>query len=220
MNNDLLSGKKILITGLTGQVGYPVAVAYAKNNDVWGLARFSNPDIKEKLEKSGVTCVEFDLDQPDFRDVPDDFDYVLNLAVSFDPDFDKVITTTVEGFGLLMGHCRNTKALLHCSSIAVYECKGNTPHKESDPLGDSQRVITPTYSIGKISAEGMARFVAKQWGIPTIIVRLGAPYGDNGGLPYFHLEAIVSDQPILVHTNKPYQFNLIHEDDVIGMIPR
>ncbi len=219
MGNNLLRGKKILITGLTGQVAYPVAVAFAGDNDVWGLARFSNPDVKKKLEKSGITCVKFDLDQPDFSAVPNDFDYVLNFAVSFDPDFDKAMTTGVEGFGLLMGHCQNAEALLHCSSIAVYECKGHTPLKETDPLADSQRVITPTYSICKIAAEGMARFVAKQWNIPTIIARLNVPYGDNGGLPYFHMEMLLGDQPIVVHTNKPNLFNPIHEEDIIKTIP-
>ena len=34
--SDLLRGKKILVTGLTGQVTYPVAVALAKESDVWG----------------------------------------------------------------------------------------------------------------------------------------------------------------------------------------
>jgi len=219
MRNDLLKGKKILITGLTGQVAYPVAVAFAEDNDVWGLARFSKPDVKENLEQSGITCVEFDLDHPEFSGVPSDFDYVLNFAVSFDPDFDKTLTTTVEGLGLLMGHCQNAKALFHCSSIAVYQSKGQLPLKETDPLGDSQRVITPSYSIGKIAAESMARFVARYWNIPTLIARLSVPYGNNGGLPYLHMEMILMDQPIVVHTNKPSLFNPIHEDDIISTIP-
>jgi len=219
MGSDLLKGKKILITGLTGQVAYPVAVSFAKENDVWGLARFSKPDVKEKLEQGGINCVEFDLDHPEFSGVPGDFDYVLNFAVSFDPDFDKTITTTVEGLGLLMGHCRNAKALFHCSSIAVYQSKGHMPLKETDPLGDSQRVITPSYSICKIAAEAMARFIARHWNIPTVIARLSVPYGSNGGLPYLHMETILMDQPIVVHTNKPSLFNPIHEDDIIGTIP-
>ena len=51
MGNSLLKGQKILITGLTGQVAYPVAVALAKESDVWGIARFSDP---AKKERSGV----------------------------------------------------------------------------------------------------------------------------------------------------------------------
>ena len=81
------------------------------------------------------------------------------------------------------------------------------------------RVIMPSYSICKIAAEGMARFVAKEWNIPTIIARLNVPYGNSGGWPYFHMEMILQDQPIMVHTNKPSMYNPIHEDDIIGTIP-
>ncbi len=220
MSDVLLKGKKILITGLTGQVGNPVAMAFTKDNDVWGLARFGNIDVKKKLEGNGITCVTFDLADPDFKDVPNDFDYVLNFAVSFDPNFDNTITTIVEGLGMLMSHCRNAKAFFHCSTTGVYQFKGHEPLKETDPLGDNHRVMMPAYSICKIAAEGMARFAAKQWNIPTIIARLNVPYGNNGGWPYIHLEMILQDQPIVVHTDKPSLYNPIHEDDIIGTIPK
>ncbi len=220
MSSLLLKDKKILITGLTGQVAYPVALAFAKNNDVWGLARFSNPDIKAKLEEKGVTCIKFDLAKPDFSEVPTDFDYVFNFAVSFDPDFDKTLLTIAEGLGFLMSHCRNVKAFLHCSTTGVYQFNEHTPLKETDPLGDNHKTIMPSYSICKIAAEGIARFSAKKWNIPTIIARLNVPYGNNGGWPYIHLEMILQDMPIVVHTKSPSTYNPIHEDDIIGTIPK
>ncbi len=220
MNDVLLKDKKILITGLTGQVAGPAAMAFSKENDVWGAARFSNPVIKEKLEASGINCVKVDLAEGDFKELPDDVDYVLNFAVSYDPDFDKAIKTIVEGLGLLMGHCRNAKAFLHCSTTGVYQFKGHEPIKETDPLGDNHKNMFPTYSISKIAAEGMARFAARQWNIPTIIARLNVPYGSSGGWPAMHLEMILQDQPIQVHTNKPSLYNPIHEDDIIRTIPK
>jgi len=36
-----MRGSKILITGPTGQVATPVAEALAAENEVWGIARFS-----------------------------------------------------------------------------------------------------------------------------------------------------------------------------------
>jgi|GEM_PF-3167581 dTDP-4-dehydrorhamnose reductase len=35
----MLSGKKILITGASGQVAYPIAAHLARGNEVWGGAR-------------------------------------------------------------------------------------------------------------------------------------------------------------------------------------
>ncbi len=220
MSDMMLENKKILITGLTGQVAKPVALAFAENNDVWGIARFSNPDIKKELEDAGITCVTFDLSEPDFSEVPNDFDYVLNFAVSFDPNFDATITSIVEGLGFLMSHCRNAKAFIHCSTCGVYKVSGHEPMKETDPLGDSHSAILPAYAICKTAAEGMARFCAKNWNIPTIIARLNVPYGDNGGWPSLHMELILADQPVAVHTNKPSLFNPIHEDDIIATIPK
>jgi nucleoside-diphosphate-sugar epimerase len=80
--------------------------------------------------------------------------------------------------------------------------------------------MLPTYSICKIAAETMARFGARQWNIPTTIARLSVPYGDNGGWPAFHLEAMIAGKHIPVHPDKPSLFNPIHEDDYIAHIPK
>jgi UDP-glucuronate 4-epimerase len=218
--SELLKGKKILLTGLTGQVTYPVAVALAKESDVWGIARFSDPAKKERLESEGITCVAVDLAEGDFSEVPNDFDYVLNFAVTFDPSFDVVFSTIVEGLGLLMSHCRNAKAFLHCSTTGVYQFKDHEELKETDPLGDNHQVFIPTYSISKAAAEGIARFGAREWNLPTVIARLSVPYGNNGGWPAMHFDLMLAGQPVPVHINKPSEYTPIHEDDIIRTIPK
>jgi len=217
--SDLLKGKKILVTGLTGQVTYPVALALAKESDVWGIARFSDPEKKKSLESAGITCVTVDLAEADFSRLPNDFDYVLNFAVSFDQNFDVVFSTIVEGLGLLMSHCRNAKAFFHCSTTGVYQFNDHEELKETDLLGDNHRVLIPTYSISKAAAEGIARFGAREWNLPTVIARLNVPYGDNGGWPDFHFELMRAGLPVPVHTNKPSEFRPIHEKDIIRTIP-
>ncbi len=220
MGNDMLKDKKILITGLTGQVAYPVALALAKENDVWGIARFTKPEIKESLKAAGVTCVRVDLAEADFSGLPNDFDYALNFAVSFDQSFDAVFNAIVEGLGLLMSHCRNAEAFFHCSTTGVYQFKGHEEIKETDVLGDNHRVIIPTYSISKAAAEGIARFGAREWNMPTVIARLNVPYGNNGGWPDMHFALMQAGQPVPVHTDKPSEYRPIHEDDIIRTIPK
>ena len=46
-----MRGSKILITGPTGQIATPIARALAAENEVWGIARFTNPAAREGLEK-------------------------------------------------------------------------------------------------------------------------------------------------------------------------
>ncbi|MCV7116704.1 NAD(P)-dependent oxidoreductase [Mycobacterium nebraskense] len=58
----MLQDRKILVTGGTGQIAGPIAEDFAKHNEVWIAARFSNPDRRAELEvasqercKSGLT---------------------------------------------------------------------------------------------------------------------------------------------------------------------
>ena len=48
-----LSGKKILVTGPTGQVALPVTLALAKENDVVGVARFRDAGGAEPARGRG-----------------------------------------------------------------------------------------------------------------------------------------------------------------------
>ncbi len=218
-----LSGRKILITGPTGQVAEPVTRALAGGNEVWGVARFSDPDARARLEAAGVNCVSLDLAAGDFAALPDDFQHVLNFAVvrGGDADWDRDLAANAEATGLLMSHCRKAESFFHCSSTAVYEHQGPShPLRETDPLGDNHRAMMPTYSICKIAAEAVARLGARQWTLPTTIARLNVPYGDNGGWPAWHLEFMLHGHPVALHPEQPNRFNPIHEDDIIGQLPR
>ena len=44
-----LDGKRIVITGPTGQVAKPLALTLAKNNDVTAIARFNNATARAEL---------------------------------------------------------------------------------------------------------------------------------------------------------------------------
>jgi UDP-glucuronate 4-epimerase len=217
---DQLAGKKILITGPAGQVALPVTRALAAANEVIGIARFRDAEVKAELEGLGVRCIPVDLAAGDFGDVPDDVDYVINLAVVKSNRWEVDLRGNAEATGLLMAHCRSATAFLHCSSTGVYQHAGSHQLVETDPLGDNHRVIMPTYSIAKIAAETVARLGARQWDLPVTIARLNVPYGDNGGWPAFHLAMIEAGQPVPLHPDRPNTFNPIHEDDIIRMIPR
>jgi nucleoside-diphosphate-sugar epimerase len=215
-----LAGRKILITGPTGQVAEPVVAALAPVADVYGLARFSKDADRKRIEQLGATCLAADLADPTSLDgMPTDFDYVLNFAVVKTGNFDYDLAANGEGVGRLMLHCRNARAFLHFSSTAVYEYAGHESRAEDAPLGDNHRVMFPTYSIAKIAAETVCRFVAHQFAIPTTIARLSVPYGNNGGWPFFHLLMMKQGIPIDLHPEGPNYYNLLHVDDYLEKIP-
>jgi nucleoside-diphosphate-sugar epimerase len=215
-----MRGSKILITGPTGQVATPVAKALAADNEVWGIARFTDPAARDELEEAGVRCETLNMARGDFAELPSDFDYVINLAVAKSGRWDKDLAANAESVGILMAHCREAKAFLHCSSGAVYDPPGDEPRAESAVLGDNHKPLFPTYSISKIAGEVVVRTMARALGIPSTIARLNVPYGDNGGWPLFHLEMMLSGAPIPVPPGGPARYNLMHEDDIIAGIPK
>lgn len=215
-----MRGSKILITGPTGQVATPIAKALAIDNEVWGIARFTDAAARERLEKAGVRCETVNLAAGDFAGLPSDFDYVVTLAVAKSGDWDKDLGANAESVGLLMAHCRGAKAFLHCSSAAVYDPPDDDTRTERAALGDNHRFLFPTYSISKIAGEVVARSTARVLGVPTTIARLNVPYGDNGGWPYYHMEMMLAGIPIPVPPGEPARYNPIHEDDIIATIPK
>ena len=209
-----MKNQKILVTGPTGQVAGPIVTHLAQDNEVWATDRFTDESKKVGFEAKGITCVKSDLGEGNFSELPEDFDYVLHFACSRSPDFETDLRANGEGVGLLMSHCRRAKGFLHCSTTGVYEADDHNPFTETSPLGDNHRVMMPTYSISKIGAEVVARYAAREFNLPTIITRLNTPYGSNGGWPFFHLMMIKNGTPIPVHSNKPSQYTLLHQDDI------
>ena len=217
-----LRGKTIVVTGATGQVGLPVAKALAADSEVLAAARFSNPEARAELEAAGVQCLTVDLTKGDFGALPRDPACVLDFAVLKSNRWAKDLAGNGEGLGLLMAHCRDAQAFLHCSSGGVYQPEPGREFGEDDPLGDNHRPSPwlETYSISKITAEVVARLCARLFDLPTVIPRLSVPYGDNGGWPLVQLEMAMGGMVWEVVEDGPSYYNPIHEDDIVAHIPK
>ncbi len=220
-----MEGEKILVVGATGQVALPLARSLAADNEVWGIARFSDPAARAALEEAGVRCEVVDLTAPDLSRLPGDFTYALNFVIARSGDWTEDLDTSAGSVAFLQEHCRGAKAFLHCSSTSVYQPDPTGVFGEDHPLGDNHRVwaaampFMQTYSIGKIASEAVARYGSRRWNVPTVIARLSVPYGDNGGWPSAHLEMMAAGMDIAVHPERPNRFNPIHEDDVLRTLP-
>ena len=217
----VITGKKILITGPAGQIAFPMAQSLAASNDVWGVARFSDPASRERVEAVGVHTVACDLATGDFSELPDDFDYVLHLATFRNGglDYDGAMRVNAEGTHLLLEHCRRAKAVLIMSTSEVYKPGPDPMHviTETDPLGDSNSLFDATYSMSKIAQEAVARSCARAYNIPVVIARMNASYGDNGGLLTYHLDWILAGQPVYVKWD-PAMYSPIHQDDINAQV--
>jgi nucleoside-diphosphate-sugar epimerase len=211
----MLTGEKILVTGPAGRIAYGMAKTLAPHNEVWGIARFSNPSARAEVEALGVTTRSVDLADPDFGALPSDFTYLLHVAADFGEDYERGLRVNAEGTGLLLSHCRNAKAALVMSTLTVYKPHPDPfhPFREDDPIGDQLLPNPQPYSIVKIAEEAVARSCARQFDLPITITRMGSAYGDRGGLPLWHLQAIAAGHPVEVRWD-PLPYSPIHYDDI------
>jgi nucleoside-diphosphate-sugar epimerase len=216
-----LRGAKIVVTGVTGQVAEPLACALARDNEVYGAARFKDAEARRRLEAAGVRCLTVDLLDGEPDALPSDADYVLNFAVTKTNDWDVDLQANSGGLAWLMEHHRDARAFLHCSSTAVYKPMGHHVFAETDPLGDNHGVwpFLRTYSICKIAAEATARWAAQRFELPTTVARLSVPYGDRGGWPAVHLHMMINGSAIPVHVDAPSVYHPLHERDIARIVP-
>lgn len=217
-----LKNEKILITGPTGQIAFPMAVALAKDNEVWGIARFRDESKRQRLEELKITTRAVDLANPDFRELPDDFTYVIHLAAFIGPrpNFDRALTVNAEGTGFLMSHCRKARAFFSMSSCSIYAPPEDPHHpvKESDPLSGQALPYSPTYIASKTAQEAVARLCARLFNLPTMIARMNVSYGPNGGLPAYQFDAMLAGQPVQVLANRASVCSPIYQDDIISQV--
>jgi nucleoside-diphosphate-sugar epimerase len=216
-----IRGRTVVVTGATGQVAEPVALALARENKVIGAARFRDAEARRRLEEGGVTCVTVDLAAGDVGNLPEDADVVLNFAVAKTNDWETDLRANSGGLAWLMEHHRAASAFVHCSTTGIYKPMGHHVFAEDDLLGDNHGVwpFLRTYSISKIAAEATARWAADRFGLPTTIARLSVPYGDRGGWPAIHLEMMRNGGEIPVHLDAPSVYHPIHEEDIVSMVP-
>ena len=212
----MLSGEKILVTGPAGRIAQPLARTLAADNEVWGIARFSEEGSRERVEALGITTRQIDYSTGEFGDLPTDFTYLLHVAADFsESDYDRALRVNAEGTGLLLEHCREAKAALVMSTVTTYKPNPDPWHAftEDDPLGDAMAPPAHTYSISKIAEEAVARYCARSFGLPTIIARMCAAYGEMGGLAKWHLDAVAAGQPVTTRSD-PMPYSPIHDDDI------
>jgi nucleoside-diphosphate-sugar epimerase len=232
----MISGEKILITGVSGIVGQEVALHLAADNEVWGMARFAEPAgrakeefvapasfsmhapaTRDRLEAAGITTVARDLGNGDFEGVPDDFTYVLHLAwMRADlAHLEDALRTNVEGAGLVLAHCRKAKAALVMSGMGIYSPSEDPWHAytETDPIGRGATAYAPTSPASKLGVEAVARFCARAFDLPVTIARLNTFMGPPTSFPGMHIAAVLAGKT-MVAPSDPNPHSPLHMDDM------
>src|SRR5262245_13918736 len=102
----MLSDERIVITGVTGQIAFPMASFLASDNEVIGVARFTTEGSRERVAAAGIHPVACDLAAGDLSNVPDDATVLIHLAAYQAPglDYDLALRNTAEATGFVLQH--------------------------------------------------------------------------------------------------------------------
>jgi len=211
----VLDGEKVLITGATGKVAFPIARTLAANNEVWGVARLRDPDDRELLAGAGVKPVALDVSVGDFSVLPDDFTYVFHAAVDpGDGDWLPCVRLNADSSGDLLYHCRRARGFVYCSTGSIYAYQGQRPLTEDDGPGVPLRA---NYSFSKVAGEAVCTWIATHFAIPLTIIRICSTYGPRGGAPADRLDLMLDGKPIRLHPDTPNNYHPIYEDDYVAL---
>ena len=210
------TGWRVLVTGATGRLGFPVARALAAKQEVFGLARCRGAGDRERLTEAGIQPVVGDLATMDFGELPDGITHVFHAAARFGhevpTDWQQVFETNAQASGRLVA-ANPGAAFVYCSSGSAYAYQGQRPLSEDDPPG----VHLGAYSLSKIAGEAVVRYAAGQCGTPLTIIRIFSTYGPEGGAPVTRLRRILAGEDVILHPDAPNNYNPIFEDDYVRL---
>lgn len=227
---------KILITGVTGFIGFHLAnLLLAKNHDIVGIDNLNNY-YEQSLKEDRLIMLEqysnFVFYKVDLKDRPavDQIfethrpDYVVNLAAQAGVRYSisnpyAYVDSNLIGFMNILEACRNypVKHLLYASSSSVYG--GN----KGVPFSTNHNVDHPVslYAATKKSNELMAHTYSHLFSIPTTGLRFFTVYGPYGrpDMAYFSfVKDILAGKPIKVFNHGEMKRDFTYVDDIVESI--
>lgn len=196
-----MEGKKILITGASGQIGRGLVHVLAKHNEVHALARFHKAAVLEEVRRKAARTWQKDMgaERPD--DLPTDFDVVFHEAVDWAGD--DTLAAQDRSFHL---SCDFVADLMRRNQKAVFVL-GSTGSVYQQVVGPCKEDATPvaggnTYVTAKIAMAQLARWLAAHFGHKAVVLRYWfpfAPYVVHNRLEKLLGGDIFGDNPRAIH---------------------
>lgn len=218
----VLTGARVLVTGASGLFGRPLAHAFSTHNEVWALARFTDPTVRNEFDAAGIATITADVAVMDHDRLPD-VDYVVHAGAMLpstgsERDREATFEVNVQATGRLLRHYSGVRGFLYCSSGSCYAYQGQRPLREDDPFGLHNGI--ETYAASKIAAESLVTFLSRQQTTPTTIIRIFTMYGTTSGTVTKRIDMVRDGTTIPVYPDGLNHQCPLYVDDAVRLAQR
>jgi len=193
----------ILVLGVGGKMG-PTLARMAKRaapgKRVIGVARFSDPAVKQSLERHGIECIACDLlDRQALQRLPNVGEGVRNLVFMAGHKFGATSNTSLTwmmnvGVPMMVAETFKSLRTVAFSTACVY------PFVPVDgPGADEQTPTTPPagdYANSCVGRERMFEYASRQYGTPGRLVRLSYAIDMRYGVLYDVASTVFAGTPL------------------------
>lgn len=224
MESKRITGGKVLITGVSGIVGFHLAERLCRADlarEVVGIARSQNANVEDLSRFPNFRFVAGDVttEGPWEGELPG-AGLVYHLAAQSavyrarqDPLGD--LRNNVQGTLRLMlaAAANRVPRVIYTSGGAVYESQANA---REDWVGRPPSV----YGVGKLAAEGYVRVVAEEAGLESTILRLARVYGPrmNRGVVYDLIGGFRDRSAVTLFAHPDSVFDLVYAKDAAAAL--
>ena len=221
MSSQALVGKRIVITGVTGQVARPLALRLAADNEVFGAARFEDAAARDALEHGGVHCVPIDLLAGDVGGLPADADYVLHFAVAKIEQLGDRPARQQRGTGLPDGAPPRRHRLLALLDHRGLQARGPPRLRRGRAVGRQPRRLALLAHLQHLQDRGRGHGQMGGGALrPAHHHR--PPVGSlrrRRGMARHPSAHDAVGQAVPVHVDAPSVYHPLHADDIFAMVP-
>ena len=201
---------RVLILGC-GYVGLPLGAELVRaGHEVFGVRRSAAG--AEELVAAGIKPLVADISRAeDLAGLPGPFDWVVNTVSSSKGGVEEYRKVYLRGTRNLIEWlaAHPPVKFVYTSSTSVYGQTDGSPVKESSPTApasETSRVL--------VEVEGLLLAAARERKLPAVILRVAGIYGPERG----HLFLQYLKDEARIHGKGDRLINMIHRDDVVGMI--